>query len=140
MEYFAGIIVAIIIAALASILGFDKDKSFYPVILIIIAVFYVLFAIMSGSIDTIIRESVIAFVFIIVAITGAKKTVFIIAFGLIVHGIFDIFHNQFITNTSVPAWWPMFCAIVDIVLGTWVMYLTKKRSNKSLPPTAESGG
>ncbi len=140
MEYFSGIIVAVVIATFASIIGFDKDKSFYPVVLIVIAIFYVLFAAMSGGLDTIFSESVIVVIFFIIAIIGFKKTTFVVAFGLIGHGVFDLFHNQLITNASMPVWWPTFCVMVDVVLGIWVLYLSKMRSNISLQSSSGSGG
>ena len=127
MEYLIGIVLGLTIAALAKILGFDKDRSFYPVILIVIAMYYVLFAVMSESSDTIIIELIVALVFSALAIIGARISALVIAAGLIAHGLFDVFHNQLVMNTGVPLWWPGFCAAVDIVLGVVVLYLVKIR-------------
>lgn len=136
MEYTIGIVLALVIALLAKILEFDTDRSFYPVILIVIAMYYVLFAVMNESTGIIITELIIALVFMTIAMVGARVSLFIIAVGLIAHGVFDIFHNRIITNLSVPAWWPGFCAAVDVVLGLIVLFIAKRRSNKSFQPTA----
>ena len=49
MEYVIGLILSLVVAAFAIIVGFDRDRSFYPTVLIIIASYYVLFAVMGAS-------------------------------------------------------------------------------------------
>jgi len=44
-----GVFLAVGIAALAKFACFDKDRSFYSTVLVIIASYYVLFAVLSGS-------------------------------------------------------------------------------------------
>jgi len=139
MEYLIGIVLGLSIAVLAKILGFDKDRSFYPVILIVIAMYYVLFAVISESSDTIIIELTIALLFAALAIIGARISAIVIAAGLMAHGLFDMFHNQLVMNAGVPLWWPGFCAGVDIVLGVFVLYSAMICSNKSFRPTTLPG-
>ncbi len=131
MEYTIGIVLGLAIAGLAKILEYDKDRSFYPVILIVIAMYYVLFAVMNESAGIIITELIIALVFMSIAVVGARVSALIVAVGLMAHGVFDLFHNLIVTNPDVPAWWPGFCAAVDVVLGLVVLYIAKTRSNKS---------
>ena len=54
MEYLVGTIPAIVIAFLARLTQFDKDKSFYPTVLIVIALLYILFAKISN--DTVVKS------------------------------------------------------------------------------------
>jgi hypothetical protein len=37
MEYLIGLILSLVVAGFAIIVGFDRDRSFYPTVLIIIA-------------------------------------------------------------------------------------------------------
>jgi hypothetical protein len=39
MEYTIGIILGLAIAAAATVVGFDRDRSFYPTVLIVIATY-----------------------------------------------------------------------------------------------------
>jgi hypothetical protein len=39
--------------------GFDRDRALYPTVLIVIASYYVLFAAMSGSVQTVLLESIV---------------------------------------------------------------------------------
>ena len=49
MEYAIGILAAVAVGLFATTVGLDKDRSFYPVVLIVIAALYLLFAAMAES-------------------------------------------------------------------------------------------
>jgi hypothetical protein len=50
MEYVIGLILSLAVAGFAALIGFDRERAFYPTGLIVIAAYYVLFAAMGGSI------------------------------------------------------------------------------------------
>jgi ABC-type Fe3+ transport system permease subunit len=52
MPYVIGTVVAGV-AVFARYAGFDRDRAFYPTVMIVIALYYVLFAAMSGSVQTV---------------------------------------------------------------------------------------
>ena len=52
--------------------GFDRDRSFYPTVTIVIASYYALFAVMAGSTNALAVESVAMMVFLTAAIVGFK--------------------------------------------------------------------
>ena len=102
---------------------------FYSSLLIVIALVYVLFGVMTGRSTVMGAESVIAAGFIGAAILGVRwkrgrAGSILIAIGLVAHGVFDLVHNTTIENTAAPAWWPPFCGTVDMVLGLWFIELT----------------
>ena len=114
---------AVIMAALAKITGFDRDRSYYAVVLIVIASYYVLFACMAN--EAIIAEIAVASVFSIMAIAGALRWPLLLGVGILLLGVFDLFHGMIISNSGVPMWWPTFCASIDVVLGIWVIFTTR---------------
>ena len=57
LPYFVGFAMAMGIALFARRVGLDRDRPFYPTVMIVIASYYVLFAAMSGSMRTILLES-----------------------------------------------------------------------------------
>lgn len=120
-----GAVLAVLIALLSRITKFDRDRSYFAVILIVIATYYVLFACMAN--EAIMAEVFVASIFSILALCGALRWPILLGLGIFMHGIFDLVHNNFISNSGVPLWWPMFCASIDLVLGTWVIYLTKTK-------------
>ena len=50
----------------------------------------------------------------------------------ILHGLYDLTHNQFLTNAGVPAWYPVFCFSVDVVVGAYLLWLSRRIANANL--------
>ncbi|MDM7861641.1 hypothetical protein QTP81_13655 [Alteromonas sp. ASW11-36] len=123
---FIGIVLSLVLIISAKVTQFDKDKSFYPLILICIASFYIVSAVMVGH--SVVREIGIACIFVIVAFYGAFKSLFVVGFAIALHGVYDVLHFLKFTETVAPTWWAPFCATVDFIVGAWVMYLSKKQA------------
>jgi hypothetical protein len=114
MEDAVGIMIAAGVGLFANAIGFDKERCFYPVVLIVIATYYILFAAMANSSDALFTEAVPMVVFIAAAGIGFRRSAWIVVAGLALHGVFDFFHHAVITNPGVPAWWPGFCLAYDV--------------------------
>ena len=117
MEYLIGGLLAAATALLAGALGFARDRSFFPTILIVIATYYVLFAAMGGSGPALWKEAFFGLGFAVVAVLGFRTGLWWVAAALAGHGVFDVFHHHLVDNPAVPAWWPGFCLSFDTVLG-----------------------
>jgi hypothetical protein len=120
-----GLALSIVIIIFAKVTRFERDRSFFCTILIVIASYYVLFAVIAER--SIIRELIVASAFVSIAILGSYKSLTIIGFGIVAHGIYDIFYMLYIKEIIAPIWWPSFCAALDIVMGLWVVYLSRSR-------------
>jgi hypothetical protein len=119
-----GIVVAVLTALLGRVVGFDRDRAFYPTMLIIVASYYVLFAAMGGSTHTLVAESAVMMVFVAAAVAAFRGPLWIAAAGLVGHGVFDLLvHARVIDNRGMPAWWPPFCAAFDIAAGVFLAWL-----------------
>jgi hypothetical protein len=127
MEYLIGMFLSLAVVALAATMGMDRDRAFYPTVLIVVASYYVLFAAMGASGRTIVVEIVVASGFLMFAIVGYKISLWLVAIGLVGHGVFDIFHHLVIENPGMPHWWPGFCMACDVVLGGFLMVLLWRR-------------
>lgn len=129
-----GVLSAVGIAALARFTRFDQDRSFYPTVLVVIAAYYILFAVMGGSPQALAWELVAAVAFSTVAIMGALHLPLLVGVGIVAHGLFDFVHFTLIQDAGVPDWWPGFCGSLDVVLGLWVIGLS--RSGRLFKPAA----
>jgi hypothetical protein len=127
MPVVVGVVLAIGIAVLAKLTRFDEDRSFYSTVLIIIASYYVLFAVLGGSSHAFVLELVIAVAFSTVAIIGGLFLPALVGAGIMAHGVFDVVHDAIIDNPGVPTWWPTFCGSIDVLLGMWVIVLSRSR-------------
>lgn len=126
MEYLVGAGLALAVSALANWVGFDRDRAFYPILMVVIASYYGLFAVMGGSIQALATESVVIVGFLLVSILGFRRNLWFVAGALFAHGIFDFFHDHLISNPGVPVWWPMFCLTYDIVAAAYLAWLLNR--------------
>jgi hypothetical protein len=124
--YATGTLVAAVVAVFARVVGFDRERSFYSAVLIVVAHYYVLFAAMAGSMRALAIESIGLAAFAICAAVGFRRRYMLVAAGLVGHGVFDFFHAGLVDNPGVPAWWPPFCLSFDVVAGAWVAWSAQR--------------
>lgn len=120
MNILIGVVLAVTVGALATRAGFDRERSFYPTLLIVIASYYVLFAVMSGPLSALSAEVGLLAVFSGAALAGFKKTQWLVVAALASHGLLDAVHHQLILNPGVPSWWPGFCLSFDIIIAAYL--------------------
>lgn len=122
MEYLVGVVLGLVVCGFAATVGFDRDRAFYPTVLIVIGSYYALFAVMGSTpYATLAIEIPVGLVFCVFAVLGFKKSPWLAAIGIAGHGFFDFFiHHALVTNPGMPVWWPGFCGTIDIVIGGWL--------------------
>ena len=121
-----GIVASAGVALFARTVGLDRDRAFYPTVMIVIALYYVLFAVMTGSIQTVLAESAVMLVFAAAAVAGFRSSLWIVAAALAGHGVFDAFHGYVIDNPGVPAWWPAWCLAYDVGAAAGLAWLLRR--------------
>jgi hypothetical protein len=131
MEYLTGLLLAIAVVVFSALIGLDRERSFYATALIVIASYYALFAVMGGSRHALIVEILAASGFCVLAAVGFKRSLWLIAIGLIGHGVFDFVRRGLIENPGVPHWWPGFCLAFDVVFGGWLVVRLLQRMSFS---------
>lgn len=139
MEYLIGLVLSLAVGGFAAITGFERGRSFYPTVLIIVASYYVLFAVIGASRRTLAIEIVVASAFLLIAILGFKRNLWLVAAAIAGHGVFDFFHHWLIENPGVPRWWPGFCLAFDVGFGGYVavrLYLAVRLQSVSRTPGA----
>ena len=126
MPFVIGIVLSAGVALFARKVGLDRDRAFYPTVMIVIALYYVLFAVMSGSVQTVVIESVVMTMFAAAAVAGFKSSAWIVVVALAGHGVFDVVHGHIIENAGVPAWWPAWCLSYDVGAAAWLGWLLRR--------------
>jgi hypothetical protein len=129
VEYLIGAVLAAVVFAFARLIGFDRDRVFYPTLLIVIATYYILFAVIGTSVHALLIESLVASSFVVIAVAGFKKNLWLVVAALAGHGIFDFFHRLFIEDPGVPVWWPGFCLAFDVIASGLLAVLLIRRSS-----------
>jgi hypothetical protein len=136
MAYLVGIGVALLVSSFATLAGFDRDRAFYPTLLVVIASYYVLFAVMGGSMSALLTETAVMLIFAVIAFLGFRFNLWLIALTLAGHGVFDFVHGGVISNPGVPVWWPAFCLAYDVTAAGWLAWLLMRSRLTARPATA----
>lgn len=127
MALLIGIVLALLVSLVASMVGLDRDRAFYPTVLAVIATYYGLFALIGESTRALVLESAVLGIFLVAVVLGFKRSLWIIVIALIAHGLFDLVHGHLIANPGVPGWWPAFCMAYDLTAGACLAWLMRTR-------------
>lgn len=140
MEIAIGIVLAFAVGLLASLLRLDRERGFYPTIMVVIASYYALFAVIGNSPGALARECVPIALFVAAALAGFRHSLWLVVAALVAHGVFDLVHASVIANPGVPAWWPAFCLAYDVVAGGYLAWLlgTKRIAARGFRPGARA--
>jgi|SRR4051812_34509021 hypothetical protein len=100
-------------------------------ILCSIAFIYVGFSLKGNTVSSIVLEVLVAVVFYFIALIGYSKYNYLIAYGIVLHGIWDIFHHHaLLIKTDIPHYWPVYCLVTDILTGLYffIVFRTQRTS------------
>jgi len=117
MAVLVGVILGLLVWLFGRIVGLDRDRAYYATILAVVALYYVLFAIMGGSVRALLLESIAVPAFFALTALGFKRSQWFVVSGLVGHGAFDCVHGLLVSNPGMPVWWPAFCSSIDFAMG-----------------------
>ena len=126
MAYLIGAGLAVAVGLFAWLVGFDRSRVFYPVVLIVVASYYLLFAVMGGS-AALATELLLFAAFAAVAVLGFRFSLWLAAAGLLAHGLMDFVQGSLVDNPGVPVWWPAFCLGYDVAAAAFLAVLLRGR-------------
>jgi hypothetical protein len=142
MSLFIGASLALAIGIFAAWSGFDRDRAFYPTVMLVVASYYVLFAVLGASDEALFSELLVLVPFLLAALAGFKRTPWLLVVGLAGHGVLDLFHPHLVSNPGVPVWWPDFCMAYDVVAAGFLaisLLRSKAARRETLPVGARIG-
>jgi len=132
MGLLVGTFLALAVGLFATATRLDRDRAFYPTVMIVIAALYSLFAVMGESTQALVLELVAGVVFIVAAVSGFRSSLWMVAVALAAHGMFDLVHGRFISNPGVPTWWPAFCMTYDVTAAAYLAWLLKTGRTRAI--------
>jgi hypothetical protein len=91
---------------------------------------YASFALRAGNQAVGVKEMIYGVPFIVVglvfAFTSVRQSAVVVGAFWILHALYDLTHDLFITNAGVPEWYPVFCFSVDVVIGAYLLWLSRR--------------
>jgi hypothetical protein len=134
MEIISGVAAAIAIIIISRMLAkYFTPRLMAMTILVAIAFIYVGFSLKDNPVSLVILEVVVALILYFVAIIGYNGNSFLIAYGIIAHGVWDICHHHgSLIGTDVPVFWPSFCLVVDIIDGLYFLIIFRNQKKSAV--------
>ena len=123
MAFAVGVSLALAVGLFATVVGLDRDRAFYPTVMLVIAFLYTLFAVLGGSTTALMLESLVGVAFAALTVFGFKSSLWIVAGALAAHGIYDFLHDWVVANPGVPGFWPAFCGAYDVMAAAYLAWL-----------------
>ena len=129
------ILLAIATALIVIILTILLSKKFSAkliaaTILCSIAFIYIGFSLKGNAMSTIGLEVLVAVAFYFIALIGYSRDNALIAYGIVLHGIWDLLHhNALVVKTDIPNYWPLYCLVVDFILAVYFFFVFRKKNN-----------
>lgn len=69
---------------------------------------------------------------IVFAVVSVRQSAVMVGVFWLLHGLYDLLHGQLFTNPGVPGWYPVFCFVVDAVIGSYVLWLSQRVPDANL--------
>ena len=97
---------------------------------------YAFFALRAGEQTVGVREMIYGIPYVVAglvfALIGVRSSAVVVGVFWLLHGLYDLAHSQLITNTGVPGWYPIFCFVVDAVIGLYLLWLSRRVPDANL--------
>ena len=105
------------------------ERWLYSLGLLTLPGIYAFFALQVGEQDVGVKEMIYGVPFVVAglffAFVSVRQSAVVVGVLWLLHGLYDLVHSQLITNTGVPGWYPIFCFVVDAVIGAYLLWLSR---------------
>lgn len=131
---FIGVALGIVIILVARTIR--GERWLYSMGLLTLPSLYAFFALRVGDEAVGLEEMTYGLPFLaaglIFASVSVRQSAAVVGSFWILHALYDVTHDQFITNPGVPRWYPAFCFSVDVVIGVYLLWLSRRLPDANL--------
>ena len=108
----------------------------YSIGLLLLPSLYALFALQAGEHAVGVKEMLYGLPFLaaglLFALVSLRQSAIVVAAFWMLHGLYDLMHARLITNPGVPGWYPVWCCSVDVVIGAYLLWLSRRVADANL--------
>ena len=112
------------------------ERWLYSLGLLSLPGIYAFFALQAGEQAVGVREMLYGAPYVVAglvfALVSVRQSAVVVGALWLLHGLYDLAHSQLITNTGVPGWYPIFCFVVDAVIGSYLLWLSRRIPDANL--------
>ncbi len=106
------------------------DERAWPIILATLPIYYMLFGMLALDVSVVMKELAVGIPYIATGLLvwrmRSRSTLVLIALAWISHGLYDYYHDFFFLNPGVFTWYPVFCAVVDVLVGGYLLLFCRR--------------
>ena len=112
------------------------ERWLYSLGLLTLPSLYALFALLVGERSVSAQEMLYGVPFLaaglLFALVSIRQSAAMVGAFWILHGLYDLIHDRLITNVGVPGWYPLWCFSVDVVVGGYLLWLSRRVPDANL--------
>ena len=112
------------------------ERWLYAVGLVTLPSLYASFALRAGEPAVGLKEMIYGLPYVVgglvFAFVGVRQSAVIVGALWLLHGVYDLAHDRFVTNVGVPGWYPIWCCVVDVVIGAYLLWLSRRLPDADL--------
>jgi hypothetical protein len=112
------------------------ERWLYSLGLLTLPGLYASFALHAGERAVGVKELIYGAPYVVAglvfAFVSVRRSAIVVGAFWILHGLCDLVHSRLITNTGVPAWYAVFCFVVDAVIGSYLLWLSRRVPDANL--------
>lgn len=105
----------------------NAEPWMYAYALLVLPIIYVLFALTDGSGEVAGKELLAGLPWIIAGVVllwfKVPGAAVIVGLFWLLHGVYDVVHDELFLNPGVPDWYPIACFGTDVVIGGYLLWL-----------------
>jgi hypothetical protein len=112
------------------------ERWLYSLGLLTLPSLYASFALQAGERAVAVKEMTYGIPYVVAglffACVSVRQSAIVVGVFWLLHGLYDLGHDQFVNNTGVPGWYSMFCFVVDAVVGSYLLWLSRRVPDANL--------
>ncbi len=121
------------VAAIFLVRRLGNNTALFAFALLVLPIIYVWFALLDNSGANASRELLAGLPWIVggVVLLGYRvpHATAIVGALWILHGVYDVVHDQLFTNPGVPDWYPLACLGTDAVVGGYLLFVAYREKD-----------
>jgi hypothetical protein len=128
MPVIIGILSGLLVIFTLSLFNRIDKRVMYGLILTGIGFLYVGFT--WSDTTSLVINSLQAIFFLLVAYFGIKKSMYYLAAGYFLHGIWDLVYHYFPGSELIPPQYDLFCLSIDFTMGFYLLVIKYRKTYK----------
>lgn len=112
------------------------ERWLYSLSLLTLPGLYASFALRAGEPAVGVKEMIYGVPYVVAglvfAFVSVRGSAVVVGVFWLLHGLYDLVHGQLITNIGVPGWYPVWCFAVDAVIGSYLLWLSRRVPDANL--------